>query len=578
MSNGKTDEYTMIEEKVAEMLPLFSRMDIDRELYFLRDYKMMTPDGTEEMSDVINVTFNDANTFGLRAVATLGGAIRQPVVQGRKMKEKECTKIEEFIDDITFDIDDRLALRGIPSLDAFLNEQICIRGSIGARSTLRQKKGVFVPDVLPIDTRFLPYEMGVDGLRWVAPVYTRSKRSLKDEYGYDTQETELELIDFWNDANNLIFIEQKQEKKTKNPYGYPPFVIVQSATGSMLADKEAYSHRGESIFWSNRGLFPEMHRTASILQTLNVASFAGSLQYESSAGLKATKPKKAPFGVRTVMPIERGMGYKPMPINDIRNATRLFYAILYTRIQQGGLSAIDYGNLTFPLSAVAIARLTASREQIFLPRLQAKAIFYQQLFKMIIRQYQKLGIPVRLGREGEKRDYSPSDLDGDYEICFRFFSESREQQIANYSVAAAAERFLSSYTIRRNILQVRDPDAEDERFSAQQAERVDPAIFFYNRAKKFIAQGKDIEARIAANKMVQILRARKFAEAAPPTETPKELKPGGGGQIIPLLGGGKGAGGIIPQVGSEEEELAKAEREEEGIAAKGAEAKQEETK
>jgi len=35
---------------------------------------------------------------------------------------------------------------------------------------------------------------------------------------------------------------------------------------------------------------------------------------------------------------------------SLLNAARLFYAILYTRIQQGGLSAIDYGNLKFPLS------------------------------------------------------------------------------------------------------------------------------------------------------------------------------------------------------------------------------------
>jgi len=573
---AEIDKYEMVEEKARDFKALFDRMDVDKALYFQNAYQMMRPGTDLAMQDVVNVTFNDPTTFGMRAVATLGGAQRQPVVKGHDMTEKQCTVIENFIEDMGFAIDDFLVKRGFLDLDSFINEQICIRGHIAARSALhkdKEDKKKLVPDVMPVDTRFYIPNIGFRGLKWGANITYRSKSAIKDEYNKEVDE-ESEVMDLYENDLNTIFITKEKQKQQKNPYGYPPFVSAMAAAGSWLNDKDAYMHRGESIFWSNRGLFPEMNRTASIFQTLNVGSFAGAVQYESSAGVGAKKPKKPPWGIYSASPVEKGMGYKPFPINDIRQAARLFYAILYTRMQQGGLSAIDYGNLTFPLSAVAIARLTASRDQVYLPRLQAKASFYQQLYKMIIAQFIQLGMEAELGQEGLMRAYSPKDLAGDYLIQFRFFSESKEQEIANYSVAQAAVAFVSEHTIRRDIIKVRDPEAEEERIAAEQAEKVDEALFLYNRASKLIAQEKDIEARIVANNLIRVLKARQMPQAMPTEGAGGKLQKPGGRQMIPLLGQGKGGGAASPEVG-EEEELTKTEREEERIAEEGAEAKQE---
>jgi hypothetical protein len=576
MAEEQTDVYKMVEDKAREFRELFARMDKDKDLYFMKAYQMLRPDDNRPMEDVINVTFNDPTTFAMRSIATLGSAQRQTVVEGRHISDEQCTLIESFIDDMSFSIDDWLVKRGILNLDSFINEQICIRGHIAARSCLRAENKKLIPDVLPLDTRFLVYDLSMKGLKWHAYITSRSKGSIKNEYDKDIQDDSAEVMDFFNGENNLIFISQEERKRQRNPYGYPPVVITQAAAGSWLADSDAYMHRGESIFWADRDLFPEMNRTASIFQTLNVGSFAGAVQYESSAGVRAKKPQKPPWGIYSVTPVERGMGYKPFPVNDIRQAARLFYAILYTRIQQGGLSAIDYGNLTFPLSAGAITRLTASRDQIFLPRIQAKAIFYQQLYKMIINQYQKVGIKAELGAEGYKNQYDPKDLQGDYQIKFRFFTESKEQEIANYSVAQAATPFLSASTIRRNILKVPDPEAEEERIAVEQAEKIDEALFLYNRCSKLIAQDRDIEARILANRLDKVLRARQIViGTTTETEPGKKLPKGGGRQIIPLLGQGKAGGTVAPEIGAEEEELSKMEREEERVAEEGAEAKQE---
>ena len=587
-------EIDLVTTKKAELGPLHKRMDIDKDLYFSKLYEMMRPDlPSTKMDNVINVTFNDATTFGMRAIATLGGAQRQTVVKGRNFPEGKAATIEEFTEDSSYNIDERLVSRGILSLDSFLNEQICIRGHLAGRCISRKVKKlidgkereVFLPDVLPMDSRFFVYEMGVDGMLWGAPFSWRSKASIESEYpetkdkvhGAGVDEGGAEVVDFYNSENNIIYIGGDQRKKQKNPFGYPPFITAQSAAGSMLADKDAYEHRGESIFWANRNLFPELNRTASIFQTLNVGSFAGAVMYESAAGTKAKKPKRPPFGLYNIVPVEKGMGFKPFPVNDIKAAARLFYAILYTRVQQGGLSAIDYGNLTFPLSAVAIARLTASRDQVFTPRIQAKAEFYQQLFKMIIKQFREAGIESKLGREGFLSEYKPADLEGEYQIKFRFFTESKEQEIANLSTAQAARGLLSEHYIRRNFLKVQDPEAEEEQMAVEQAERLDEVLFLYTRASKLIAQERYLEARILANKLVKILLARQLSGVEPPAPGPGavEQKPGGG-QVIPLVGQGKAGQTVAPEVGEETKALSQMERGEEATAAAGAEAKQEE--
>ena len=578
--------YKKITDKGKEFKPMFDRMDIDRDLYFMKAYEMLRPD-KKPMGDVINVTLNDAVTFAMRAIATLGTTARQTEVKGRDKKEKEYTLKENFIDDMSFAVDDRLVNRGIMTLDAFLNEQVCVRGPIVGRATLREKDGKLVPDVVPLDSRFFVHNSGPNGMKWGAAISYRSKQDIVDEYGevpginkgiLQTLDAEKdnEVADLWDGTQNIVMLNSQDFLTQKNPYGYPPFIVTGPAIGSMLADKQAAKHRWESIFWANRELFTELHRTASIFQTINVGSFAGAMQYASMAGTRAKKPQKPPWGIYSVTPVDAGagMGYRPIPMNDIKNAARLFYAILYTRIQQGGLSAIDYGNLTFPLSAVAITQLSSSRDQIFLPRIQAKAIFYQQLFKMIIKQYQMVGIKTKLGPEGWGREYTPSDLDGDYQIQFRFFTESREQEIANFSVANAATGFLSGATIRRTILKVQDPEAEEERMAAEQAEKMDEAIFLYNRCSKLIAQDRDIEAKIMARRLLNVLRARQGLSQPQSQQPAKETK-AGGRQQIPLLGQGNARARSPQEVGTEEEEVAESAREEERIAAGGAEAKQE---
>jgi len=528
-------DYTAFEAKRDTLKPITDRQDVDEALYFLKPYKMMMlDDATKEMPDVANVTLNDCLLYAVKAISILGGATMQAVIEGHKLTDKQTTLIEQFLADVYYMIDEWLEKKGIWGLGAFVDEQIMIRGHVGARPCLRiSGDGLLVPDVTPLDTRFFVPELGENGMVWGAPWFIQTKEELEREYNKpgDTlphlEGSENEVVDHWNPEWNTNFVNKEVARRNPNTYGYPPFVYSVVHAGSMFYSKDALEHKGESILWANRNLWPEKNRTATILQTINVNALFAALQLHVTKPGDAKKPKTSPYKQRSVHAVEKGGGFEAMPVSDIKRATTLFYSILESDLQRGSLAAIDYGTLNFPLSSVAMARLTGSRNDIFLPRVNTKAAFYQALSRMIINQCIALGQPIIVGPTGSENEYKPEDLKGDYTIKYRFFTESAEDRIANLTMARDASLFYSRDTIRRDYLHDKDPDGEEIRYLSEQAEKVDEVLFLYRRARKLIEPIKKgdkpsiqnkIEAYLLAQRLQTIIKQRNAMGQLSPIE------------------------------------------------------------
>jgi len=329
----------------------------------------------------------------------------------------------------------------------------------------------------------------------------------------------------------------------------------------MFNTVKAIEHHGESILWANRDLWPEMNRTATILQTLNIMSLFAGMQYESEKGIAAPQPKVSPYGPRKVTPVEKGGGFKALPMSDIKHATQLFYSMLEGRLQRGSLSAVDYGTLTFPLSAIAITRLTGSRDDIFLPRIQAKALFYQALSRMMINQCIAIGKTLHLGQPGSQNTYTASDLKGSYTIKYRFFTASKEQDIANFTVANAAQGYLSPDTIRREVLTLKDPDGEGVKWESAQAEKIDEILFLFRRAYSLVDKEKPTEVEQMSSKILMervrtIMKQRRQMGQLSELEgkgTPEAKAQPQGEGAVPLMAGGGGQSRGRPSQGEPEE-------------------------
>ena len=531
-------EYKQFDDKRTDLKAIHDRMDVDEALYYLKPYKMMQLDNpAKEMQDVANVTLNDCLLYAVKSISILGGATMQAVIEGRKLSDKQTTLIEQFLEDAYYAVDESLEKQGIWGLSPFVDEQIMIRGHVPARCCVSMgKDGQLVLDITPLDGRFFVPRTGPKGIVWAAPWFTQTKEEIEEEYVQpgDTipggLSTENEVVDLWNAEENIVFVEKKVARRQPNSYGYPPFVYSIVHAGSMFYSKDATEHKGESILWANRNLWTEKNRTATILQTLTVNGLFAALQLKTKSPATAKKPTSSPYKQKSVHVVEIGGGFENMPISDIKRATTLFYSVLESDLQRGSLAAIDYGTLQFPLSSLAMARLTGSRTDIFLPRVQTKAAFYQALSRMIIDQCIALDQTIAIGPKGSENEYSPSDLAGDYTIKYRFFTESAEDRIAALAMARDASAFYCRHTIRRDYLHDKDPDGEEIEYLSEQTEKVDEVVFLYRRARHLlegVKQGEEpsiqnkIEAFLLAQRIQTILKQRNAMGQLSPIEGDK---------------------------------------------------------
>lgn len=530
-SMGHTSNYQLVIDKQQEMdgSGLFKRMDDDKKLAILDPYKMMNLDG-QQTPDVINVTMNEAKVFLDRSASIMNGANMQRIVYGKKLTDVETTTIEEFFQDIYYANDLMVANVFFTSLYGFLIEQILVRGAIGARCLMREDGDKFLPDISPFDTRYFIYETDSQGIIWGAPRVTRTKAQIERDYGIIYRGRNALLTDFWSDEVNEIYIagelykggsqtqnsEKYPERPVKHGLGYPPFIFQKSGAGlQSLMDVGILKYQGESIFDKNRGLIPELHRAASILQTLNAMSFQSALTLhrdETGGG-----QPKSPYGPRKVTELGLNESYELVPISDAKNATRLLYNMLVGALQRGGLPNIDYGNLSFPLSAVAISKLTATKDAIFIPRLNALALFYRALSQMIKKQYVQAGYHVEIGEEGYEREYATSDIDKNFATKYAFHTTSPEQNIANTAIGQQQLTMgVSRHTVFSETLKYNDPEGEINKTRDEKAEAGDIAITLNRRLRSMadregnfnVASGKDIEAEMVLQQLEMVLRDR----------------------------------------------------------------------
>ena len=545
----KTAEATKIKKLKGIFGSLHKRMDQDRDLYRLKPYLFRNIDG-QVVKEADNVTLNAPALYADKVQSSLLGAYRTVKVEG-KIEEKQKDLIEDFCDAVELDIDSSLEKMGEASLYPFLIEQSCLRGREAVRVAIIEKDGKLVLDVMPYDTRYFVHKFSRDGLLYAASFSNRSKEDIKDEYNFDAKSATMEVTDYWDMMVNKIWVRDNEFHSFDHNLEFTPIAFNVVPAGSMLKDDDNLKYRGESLYRNSRALFPELNKTATILQSLNVMQFRPALQRASLAGEQAAPVNEYPHGSGKVTNVEITGGIRAMPIADIHSATRLFYSSLESYLQRATLPAIDYGNLSFPLSAVALTKLTENKDQIFIPRLHSIAKMYKQIMMMAIKLLIFYEGEIELGAEGHKKKFDYKDLEGEYLISYTFESKSPEQDIANYAIAEHAMNFLDIKTVLTDILKVKHPTQIMDNRRVNMAEKLDPAIGLFRGIHAAVEAaglepGKYIEARMMMDRLATVIAQRHAPQAPAGTEenqmeNSKQAQPGAQGQgYLPLFGGGQG--------------------------------------
>jgi len=478
------DNMSKIKDREQDFNQRFIRMNDDRDLHLMKAYTL-TDSMSKEVKNAISITMNEARIFSDKVLSLLNSAILQSYITGKGLSDKETSVVESFLGDLFITIDENLRKRGRKPLSPFVFYQDSLRGTIMTRNLLRESGGMYTPEVLQCDSRFGTYEFGADRLMWGAAKFFRSPAMLKSEYPQAESKIpsgkRIEVYDYWDNEVNELYVAGKKIFEQANTLGYPPFVVVESASGLMMDDADHEKYHAESIFAPVRGILDEINRLASILTTLTQWSFLGPQQYKSQMGEMAQKPEQSPYGEQTVIPVEINGGYTPFPINDIKNATRLLQSLLLSAIQRATFSFLEYGTLDMPLSAVAIQKMLNTREGVVAVRFYDTVSYYQQTARMFIDQYVNGGIKAVVGEPGIEREYDPSDLDKKYNIHYEFYSNSPEADIANTAVAQQQRALgLSWKKILIDTLKVQDPDGEIAQGTDEQIAKTDMAVMLFN--------------------------------------------------------------------------------------------------
>lgn len=472
------DYYKWHKDIAAGLSLVYNRMDNDKDLAYGRLYKMVDLKNNE-MKDVYNVTLNDAQVFGSRTVSLLSSVEQTLSINGKGMTPTDTSYAEEFVNAALWEADQRLIKRGFPTLFQWMCHHIVYRGRISSRNLVRVEKGKLLIDIFPQDARYVTYQFSQDGLDMLGYETRRSAHDIEVEYKVKPTGTSYgQVVDVYSPDKHLVTVYGKKIKEESHDYGEVPCIYQMVAAGSLLQDQDALEHQGESIYSLNREIYKQLNEVASVLKTQNMQGFLAGLQYESALGEQGNVGEmENPRAPEQITAVEMGGGFKPVPTNDMKNATRQLLALLERRAQWGSISSIDYGNLTFPLSAVAIARLKESKDQIFWPRLDALAIYYRQLARQILRQYIKKGVSAELGEEGKRRKFDPKRLDQDYTVEFNYFSQSPEEDMANTAHAGQQLAIgIPRHYVYTHTMNFKDPTSVMMQGDAEEAELLSPDI------------------------------------------------------------------------------------------------------
>ncbi len=549
MSNDQI--FKMITDKEAELMPLYSRQERDKDLYWLKPFRLKVGDEPQEVPHVENVTSNGPRTYADRVISLLTGATKTTIIKSEILTDDEKAMVKDYLDDVDVDMDIWLEKMGFDKgVDNIAFSQLAIRGYTNWRFESRMEGKKYIPDIAPWDSRWTAFEYSRDGLGWGSYRSARSRWLIHEQYGIERTDTVVEVVDWYGFDKNLIFIGGEGQDVVERKHGFGAagntVIIQKSSSGAFIRDGDFLAHDGESIYAPVRDLYPQKDKALTIMQTLTVASFFGGLQYSGPEGADMTeKPDIPPYGLRFVVPVDKDGGYKAMPVNDIHNATRLGFNIIETDIQNGTFPPTEFGSLEFPMSAVGLVELGQGRDQRVLPIVDGWARFRRRLATMIIDQFIKKNMTATFGHSGKKeRTYTAAQLkkhQGKYEIVYKFTNVSDRDRIAKIEMAGAVPpELMSNDTKRRDILLMENSDAEQDKINIEAAILAIPEFQLYKYGQSLLKQEPpdEIGARLIADKLditlAQLESGTFVPSEKPPAQPSRE-------PLVPLTGGGGGA-------------------------------------
>lgn len=532
------DYKAMVSEQEERNQALYARMKEDNDLLNLRQYVMKDNQSPPRpVPGIVNITLNMPSYMATTILVTMSSATEQVVVEAQR-QTFDTAYVEDFIKACMESSNEYNRRHGRKDRSMFTDGQLCMRGRAVRRVLFRRDGDMLVPDISFWDAAGVTREYGDNGLKWAAYHMKKSKDQILSQYGKEIAQEDADVLDVWDEEKNQVWIDGTLYKEEEHSYGFTPVIeeIVPIGSGGILLDAGNMASEGESIFFMIRGIVPELNRLASIMQTLNLLSVKQPVKDMTSAQTGGEPPD-----YEDAMSLGRitAADIQPIQFGDAQRSAQMAYQMMKEAFESGGASPAQLGMLgQNPPSGVALLVAGEGRNRIYNPRLGSKGRLNAATARMIIEQVRQQfgGGTVKVGYSGFEESYNVSKLEGSYNINYRYSIKSQEVDAGRATLAAAYGNLMSDHTKREDVIQMDDPDGEEDLIRAEEAERMSPMIKMYKSIKSLKRLDRDYEAELLAleyNMNLDRLLGGEVTEQK--TETAEQPK-----QVVSLFGGGSG--------------------------------------
>lgn len=484
----------MISLQETDYSQLRTRFDNDMALYYLEQYVLLNPETNKPANNSVSITLNDPRTYGDRCLAIMSADTRSFDITG--VDKTIQAKLEKVYTHWLYLNDEQLEKQSIESLDDCVNFFDLFRGWIGGLVLMYQDGDKYLPSILPVDPRWMSWETDDSGLKAFG-YRTRALRvAVEEKYktklsGVSQNSRFVDLKHIWTRQEYLIYaasdsatgIQGTQLNSIQHGLGICPGVVVDVPTQPMLITGNydyatALSRQGESIYAPNRDTYPVLNKVASILASIMQEAYMSSIVYKGTKeGLEGD-----PTGAGKYLQINPDEEITLMPARDLNRATEYLFGILGSSKQRGSLSDINYGQIAFELSALAVAQLKDDRDGIFTPRRKAKKTFYRRAFNILRHQILHGGFKTDIDKD-DAISIDKSLFQKKCVVNINFSSISPEENISNFTIANQAQAIgLPLSKIYRNILHDDDPEGTIREARLERAYAQVPLLELYDMA------------------------------------------------------------------------------------------------
>lgn len=471
---------------------LRSRFDEDMALYYLEKFELQNPETGKKIDNALSITLNDPRTYGDRCLSILSADNKRFEITG--VDKSIQPKIEQNFENWLYVNDEQLELQGIEPLEDVVNFLDLFRGWIGAVVLFYQDGDKYIPYTFPVDPRWATWEHGAKGLSLLS-YRTRLEREVAEEKFKIKFAGNSQIVDFqsiWTAKEYVIY--QASDTRSSGIIGDPvktvehgigicPGLMIPVPIQPMLVyGAEDYavtlSRQGESIYAPNRDTYHVLNKVCSILASIMQEAYLASYVYHGEKeGVEGNLA-----GGGKLISVAKDEKIDILPTRDLNRATEYLFGILGSAKQRGSLSDINYGQIAFELSALAVAQLKDDREGIFVPRRKAKKTFYRRVFEILRHQVLHGGYKTTID-DDDAITINKSLFEKKPIFNVNFSSISPEENITNLTIANQAIGIgLPKEYVFRHYLHIENPEDVIRQGKLEQAYQHSPLLQLYDEA------------------------------------------------------------------------------------------------